>query len=551
MNQQFFDKLVRDKLAALEVEQDANSWDMFTQKLDDSEEVTSTVVSVDVFDQIFQEKIGDISITDVNSSWDAFEQKLTGEEAGIPDVNETVLDEVVYNKLHNYQVPYDAATWKILLTRLRAETWQKIEISVYKLAELALVLLLFLFGQQFISEPKLESLPISTLSKNAIAQYEDSQVQDDYLVETTTIDEVDEVALSNTLQSEVKESSPAQKKTGHASTTLLEESTNQLLKPKDEQLSIATSDMSDAQKEESARVDNNEDLSLNSQQLERLTPVKEIIGNNRSEERLSALETEISEVEQEEEQELVDVNLLKPVKKNAWRVGMFGASMIDHITTPRDHVFKIDGYDRYSLGYGGGFSIGKQLLNNKWEIESGLMYIAKRYPQQVVLHIFNGNVKDGYGVTWVSDIEMNIVNIPLNIRYNIIDNNKWKVYGLGGASLQLILQANYDSDEESLRFSAAPPSGESKSTRATESESELYQRKRFNNGFLVDGNFKENRYFNYNIGIGLERFVSPRWSVFAQPTYQHTIKAFNNDGIGPNRDRINTMLILLGAKVGL
>ena len=64
-------------------------------------------------------------------------------------------------------------------------------------------------------------------------------------------------------------------------------------------------------------------------------------------------------------------------------------------------------------------------------------------------------------------------------------------------------------------------------------------------GLFEGGNLVDNRFYTANIGLGLERYLTPRWSVFVQPVYQYQ---FIKDGIGPNNDRFHTMSIQLGAK---
>ncbi|MFK7936142.1 MAG: outer membrane beta-barrel protein [Saprospiraceae bacterium] len=538
MNQQNFDKLVREKLAALEVEQAANSWELFTQKRTAIE--ATSAAATDVFDQAIKDKIGDFSALAAADSWDLFEQKL-GETASTPIVDASELDNTVYNKLYNYQVPYEAETWSILLAKMRARTWQKVEIIVYKTAELALLFLFFLFGQQFFTTPELQSLPIA---KDKIATVTtNNNLPSNSSSETTTKTRITrstdtDVSSTSTLANEkvdkhISNRNSIIKKTNDASLSVITNTNSTEIIP--------------VQKEEEEKIERR----INVKELTRLnTPVAVVkydgVRSLWVEEELNALPTVLHEVKTGSSDELAPVLLLAPEKKRTVRFGMFGAGSIDYGCTPQDRLFtEIAAYDRYSPGYGGGFSLSKQFLNNRWEVETGLLYVSKRYSQQVVVNFFGGSLRNGYEIDPTpSYIEMNIINIPVNIRYNLINSNKWKMYGLGGASLQLILQANYDRNiEDILRFSAAPPEGIENSPNNTA--------KRFNNGFFADSNFKSNRYYSYNIGLGLERFVSPRWSLFAQPTYQHTIKAFNSEGIGPNRDRINTMLIMLGAKVGL
>ncbi len=65
-------------------------------------------------------------------------------------------------------------------------------------------------------------------------------------------------------------------------------------------------------------------------------------------------------------------------------------------------------------------------------------------------------------------------------------------------------------------------------------------------GIFEGGNFRENSYLSANLGFGLERKFTYRWSLFVQPIYKHYILF---EGIGPNQDRIHSGSIRFGAKV--
>ena len=53
-----------------------------------------------------------------------------------------------------------------------------------------------------------------------------------------------------------------------------------------------------------------------------------------------------------------------------------------------------------------------------------------------------------------------------------------------------------------------------------------------------------------DFGVGLERYMSPHWSMFVQPTYRHALPLFN-EGLGPYQDRIHNFGIGMGLKVRL
>ena len=69
-------------------------------------------------------------------------------------------------------------------------------------------------------------------------------------------------------------------------------------------------------------------------------------------------------------------------------------------------------------------------------------------------------------------------------------------------------------------------------------------------GWLEGGSFWDNTTLYGDFGMGVERYMSPSWSMFVQPTYRHALPLFNT-GLGPYRDRIHNFGIGMGVKVRL
>mgnify|MGYP001493759027 CR=1 FL=1 len=228
----------------------------------------------------------------------------------------------------------------------------------------------------------------------------------------------------------------------------------------------------------------------------------------------------------------------KPFRKGpSLRIGMFGSGNLDYFHTLADNFFPLEPLDHVSSGYGGGISAGMRF--GKWEIESGLVYASKHYQPLNIKDIYSLPNKQliEYGL---KRIEINTIQLPFNVRRDVIDNNRWRLYALTGASFHVATQANYYKFESLARTSIA---------NAAKSKAETtVARRRYADGFLEGGTLKENSYLSLNLGLGLERQLSHRWALFVQPTYQNHFKTFN-DGIGPNQDRIHTLSIYTGAKV--
>lgn len=234
-------------------------------------------------------------------------------------------------------------------------------------------------------------------------------------------------------------------------------------------------------------------------------------------------------------------------RKRFVRIGMMGASDYNRIITPPVRVnTDIVSLDRYAIGYSGGITVGFE--SGRLEVETGFIYTAKRYYPLQVLYI-EGSLKDGIFGGGIKQTEFDIVQVPLNFRYNFLSRDRWRIYGLAGASLHLVAQANYyiadldDYAEENQNFPPPRNGGRNDNERPEGLENQDFQQ-----GFLEGGNWLDNSYIGVNIGAGIERYMSPRWSLFAQPTYYHSLY-YPNQGLGPVSDRIHTMSLFMGVKV--
>lgn len=221
------------------------------------------------------------------------------------------------------------------------------------------------------------------------------------------------------------------------------------------------------------------------------------------------------------------------------RVSMFSATELNYIKTPYDPIYPLEEYSRYAPGYGGGITLG--LSFGKWEVETGGIYASKEYEPRVPDEVVGGLLTTGLLTISFENIQLNMLEVPINLRYNFGQLQKWRFYGQTGASIHMAMQAHYDKFPNNLYSGFA---------RQTVDNSNL-AKKKFPDGLLEGGNFQENSYFTANLGVGVERLLSTRWSLFLQPSVQAYLLPGYNYGLGPNQDRISTFSILTGARVTL
>lgn len=236
------------------------------------------------------------------------------------------------------------------------------------------------------------------------------------------------------------------------------------------------------------------------------------------------------------------------VKKTYLRMGPVGGPDYLRVITPPTTVGfdTLISLDRYAAGFHGGFTLG--IEHGRWELETGLIYAVRRYTPIPVLYV-SGNLRTGFFAAGLHNFEFNTVNIPINGRINLLMRNQWRVYALSGVSVNMILEANYYTAGESA-FSTSflrPPSG---NNGRNEPGLPGSLEDKLTKGWLEGGRFLDNTTLYGNIGGGVERYMSPVWSLFSQTVYQHSLYDLHG-GVGPYKDRIHALSIMLGVKVRL
>ncbi len=487
------------------------------------------------FDRLLREKLSAPLTPPIGRSWDMLEQKLTDAESGsLASHDESVLDEIVFSKLNTFRSPYKAEHWKQLAQRLQAEETVLQRIYSYKAAEaLLLLLLVWISGLTFTG-----NRPAETPARQAILQSEASE-------------------NSMTAPAENQAAAPTQ-----ASPPILKTEANPaipktlpglipagkgpaLLSP------VAVQTATSPGAAEDYFLETNPETATPPASAEKLLDPDLI--------RRTGAAPEAPFIPSLEPEPITDNPILpdpgvvhpesEPVKNRGFRVGMFGGPDYVHVITP---PFAANGKTvtarQYALGYSGGISFS--VFSGRWEWETGLVYMAKSYAPVPVLYINDGNVQDGYDGEGITQIELNMLQLPVSVRRNLMKIGQWRGYAQTGLSLNLIAQANYyKGDQEKFSNSsyrpAPPPAGSGARNNDNQNLKELPK------GWLEGGSFRDNAYLSGILSVGLERNIVDRWSVFGQPAYQHMLYHFNNKGIAPYNDKLHTFSWWVGVRVKL
>lgn len=552
LDDDIIDATVLGALQDIEVSAEDNHWAMLSERLDE-EVIDGTILGA----------LSTLEVPYEEGSWAAMSERLDNE----------ILDDTVFDALDNLSVAYNESHWVAMSERLDAIFARPFEILRYKLLELALLFLLFAGVGQYIPAdiPEVD-IPVAEqseeakeqTSKQVITPYKDvkdvakneqaASISTDHAkeqaVETvpTNTEPVPTPASQNSNTEKHKKTIP----TTHSPAKVPALAMVSSAKEGTKEINSSSEHIEKENKKQSQEGQDLSNLEPSNTDQSNVSVNKEKVDESVST-NLTSTEFLISEIPFLDKKREKDVNTISLIniqnkKKAKLRVGMFAAANADFIFTPYDPILGLEAYQQSSPGYGGGISLGWK--HSRWEVETAISYMAKRYNNRPFIHIFDGGVVEGYQANFLTGIELNIVNIPLHFNYHIINKGKWNLYGLTGGTMQVVLQANYDANREQLGGVGTSFTG---GTKVSEDNTKsLFSRKDFNSGFLIDKKLKENSYYSIDIGMGLERYISPYWNIFIQPTYQYNLpEIINTNGLGPNNDKINTFQLLIGVKSNL
>lgn len=499
------------------------------------------------FDRILEEKLGRLKVDYDPKSWELLEQRLDTELAGTPEVEDNEIDEVIFDKLHRVEAPYDSGHWKLMAARLESEFFLARQILRYKVLEVGLVALLLLTFVQY--------LPLPT-NNDRFGPFEPNTpqpTQKDQKIESES-PSAQPAPLNRPVASAAETDGPVEARNTDsgepAIASIVPPSSND---GRTEETDGAFQRMLPLSKKPGLLdIPPREAAGLSAGQLadEPATETAEKVhGPVRAGFVTAALDPLYPGALRYSGQDGAEVlEFLPNRRKTYFRVGMFGSMDYNRVITPADESLGLERLSRYTPGYGGGLTFGLEF--GRWETETGLIYAAKQYQARPIV-FFQGSFRDGYLGKGVKDIEINVINVPLNFRYNFLRTEKWRMYALAGASIQVAVQANYyTANQDGFRSASFAPAPAPASFGASNAFAFRTLADDLPGGWFEGGTFEENGYLTGNLGLGFERYFGGQWSLFVQPTYQHAINYFLR-GLGPTRDEINTLSLYTGIRLRL
>lgn len=486
-------------------------------------------------DRIIRDKLDQVKPAFKPGSWDQLASRLDDVEAADD------FDEEIGERLQRMYVPYQQNSWAVLAARLELERRRVQAITHYKVMELSLLLLLFITAWQHLpTAPVVPVAPPPGIPFAAVAPQTTAEDQNNGAIAANTADSDQPIADDATNGDFTTEKSDAGLMKNF-------EQANQL-KAAAQRTAIASADPLPKTDLEGITYGTNAQQQLKQFFAGKTETISTPSSPFQKTGALAALEDhETVLLDYGDPNELLE--FIRPFERKTFlRIGFTGSPDYNRVITPSQELEdgSVVAYDRYSLGYSGGITLGVE--HGKWEIETGAVYAVRSYQAIPTVYV-TGTLREGYTGLGLRDFELNTVNIPLNFRYNFIVHDKWRLYAQGGPSVNLVLDANYFLTDQA-EFAGIARNPNANSGISALDKPEPLQNKALTEGWLEGGSFWENATLYADFGLGLERYMTPNWSMFVQPTYRHSLPLFN-DGLGPYRDRIHNFGIGMGVKVRL
>lgn len=482
-----------------------------------------------IFDDIIKDRLGRIRPerpADAWSRFEAFEDSLGEVEAGPAGTNDRDFDEVIFSKLNTFEAGRPVEQWQRMDGLLNQRfTWPQYVLR-YKSIELLLFLLLFTSLWPYLptasQRPALAQLPISEkmegtaeLASPTLAK---GQLKSSALGSTDAggpdiAERLSEPALAPSLERLIAD--------GREGLFKVPLPTVQTLAP----------NLNSGAASPSLDGVGIEDPELGTEPLPPFGPIES--------RQAGVLAYNCFGLPEQEEQ--------LPSGKPVLAVGMFSSAEYNTILVPASEEKRLtENLNRAALGYGGGLSL--DLDFGRFEIGSGAIYAARSYPVGVVY--VQGSLLSGLRGDELQTTELNMITLPIRARYDVIERGRWRFYAMGGSALHVAFQSNYyTADAPQYSFRPMVPQFTDGSSGQ---EAQIDRIRRNGLGWFEGGSFSDNAYLTANIGLGAERFIGERWSLFAQPFYQHAFYYLNGqEGIGPNSDQINSLSLFFGTRVRL
>ena len=475
------------------------------------------------------------------------------------DLND--IDKLAREALQNFEMDYNPEDWKLLEQRLDKKDHRKPKIILYKSIEAFLLLVLLLTAANFLfnstqtvlaeeniilTKPE-ESLNLYknkeeivnyTENNRALAMVDNSSIEEKVLQKTNQLKEAKSYIVSN--------NNSIQKENN---TQTLSNSNNKSaknnLKGKEQTLN-QSSDNSKFKDNGNSNSKSNSISNLNPSELDSKIEANNTV-NIEDEDSKSSLSESI--------EKSLDFRIIIPkldFDNIAYVDSKRGASDIENIKKleykPKFNLPKFYHRQTRLVVFGGadynfknsignnhiGFSSGIMMENEisrRIYIRSGLIYSSKSFEKQYDYII---DRRADVGLIYLCKVDqktnISVLSFPLQLNTIFFKDKKWKLSASLGASVSLLAGRTVKGTQRTNMGSV---------TALTDLNASNFER-----GLFQKGNADNNIFFNLLGGFDIERQLSDRVNIFAQPLYN-----FGLTKVGETKDRLQNVSLNVGLKV--
>lgn len=523
---------IKKAMENLEVPITSDAWKAFEERLE------GEVVNNDqLLDKVVCEKLENLEVPLEANGWTLMQQMIEAEETAEILESEATLDNVIYDKISNYQAPYRHHHWQLMAQRLEQEFSLRYKLYKYKVAEAALMMLLLLTIIRFL--PLLETTQPKHSTNEAAPP---TEFTPEIRTEKNQQPDTEPVTYEPSIPVAAAPSTP----TGSSLKAAKEEASIQPASTETGSFFYIGSALDLLPAWSLNSISSLSNASLAEVAAEK--KVFDIVQKAPAHEFASGLLAQKSSpVASRFAWEVPQVAHQLPGKKRDLRFSIFTNTDVNYVFTPPnklsvfDTLVATDPDTTAASGYGGGVLVSWK--KGRWEFQTGGVYSFKRYIPNTPIFLFqtvNYYIREDF-----HGIQLDILQVPVNLQYHFVDSGKWRVYGLGGISNHFVTSSVYQ-----IKYRRIPAFTASMIPipSSPDDNRSIRQEKEFPEGLFDGGSLRDNYYLTANLGLGAERFLSSKWSIFLQPNYQHYLMS---EGIGVNKDKFYTFSIYLGTKFSL
>lgn len=505
------------------------------------------------FDNIIKKKLESLNSNGSDDAWDLFKEKWdsetdledVGDELSIEDQD---LDAKIKTNMQKLRIPFNSKHWIILKEQLELEALFKKKLFVAKSVELIILAFLVLgilnlwpiqndiYHIPVDGSPMVASVPVDKETAEKYEAQEEARLADQREVNQKIYKSTKKFVKETLLSSEDNSSNLETKSDNQTiiDNGINSESINQALPLKEVNNNPVQIPFIDTPQRESKKVKS-------------VAP----LGNNEDNAPIASLQPNaLNEIEIPNRPigypDIVLTNKASHLEEKSFVSFAFGPKL-NLVNSPFDPIYDFDPYNVSNTNFNITAKVHKQIGN--LELYGGLGYTNTSYVPKLHEEIYEPREQQ-FNVASLENIKFKTVNIPVGVRYNIVDSEQYQLYTSAGVDINVIAESEFEIQDIAIgERSGSSLTGQTsgKKNEKVNTNAKLSQ-KEFNKGILSGGTLKDNFYATASVGFGLNWKTSSRTGIFIEPRYSHFI---SSKGIGPNEDKLHNLSIDLGFKYQL